>query len=343
MPGKRLTTEEKARILALHEENVGWKEICDRTGRGKSAVFELLREAKTLPPGCIPPTKSVSGRPRKTSAVTDKLIRREVIKNPRITARELKAAHPDLLRDVAVRTLQERCQKHLKLPLRSPAKKPLLTKKTKQTRLAFAKKYEHWTEQEWRRVMWSDESTFQCGAKKRGKLRRPQGANKYDSRYVETTVKHPDSVMIWGCFSGEMGCGGFYELPKNVTMNSDLYIKVLEGHLVEYLDSHKCEYFQQDNAPCHKARKTMKWLDEHHIKVLDWPPNSPDLNPIEEMWGFMKKKLETMDSSRVPCLVTSLKELWMNHLPLDYCKKLSESMCRRVKAVLKARGGHTKY
>lgn len=343
MRKKRLNQEEKARILALHEANVGWREISERTGRSKSAIFALLQRAKKLPAGTVPPPTPVPGRPRKTTPTTDKLIRREIIKNPRMTALELKKAHPDLLGNVAVRTIQERCQKHLHLPMRTPTKKPLLTKKMRQGRLAFAKQHQGWTVQDWRKVMWSDESTFQCGAKRRGKLRRPAGANKFDSRYIETTVKHPDSVMIWGCFSGEQGCGGFYVLPKNKTMNSEVYIQVLESHLVNIFDQHGCDFFQQDNAPCHKSRKTMKWLQDNNVCVLEWPRNSPDLNPIEQMWGHMKRKLENMDTSSVPHLVRSLRELWDNHMPLDYCQKLSDSMCQRVKDVLKTRGGHTKY
>ena len=49
--------------------------------------------------------------------------------------------------------------------------------------------------------------------------------------------------------------------------------------------------FMQDNAPCHKARVVMDYLRENNIRTLDWPPQSPDLNPIEHIWAIIKQNL----------------------------------------------------
>ena len=73
----------------------------------------------------------------------------------------------------------------------------------KAKRLAFAKKYEHWGEEQWMNVMFSDESLFRCVISSSGKVRRPRGSNCYDEKYTDKTVKHPDQVMIWGSFSGK--------------------------------------------------------------------------------------------------------------------------------------------
>jgi hypothetical protein len=80
------------------------------------------------------------------------------------------------------------------------------------------------------------------------------------------------------------------------------------------------------------------------IEVLDWPPQSPDLNPIEHLWQHLKGRLSTYESEP-----SSISELWCrvesewNKIPVQVCTELIESMPRRVDAVLKARGGHTKY
>jgi len=343
MGPKNLTDQEKARILAFHEENVPVKEICRRTGKGKTAVYSLISRAKNLPPNEVPPRQSVPGRPRKTSPTTDKLIKRAVLKNPKITARQLKLAYPSILGNVAERTIQHRCQRDLKLHLRSATSKPVLTRKMRVARLNFAKKYKDFTIEDWRRVMWSDESIFQCGAVRRGKLRRPPGMSPLDPRYLHLTVKHPPSVMIWGSFSGGMGRRGIHFLPKNVTMNGDCYIEVLQSHTLNFYEIGDCNLFMQDNAPCHKAKKVTKWLEDKKVDVLEWPGNSPDLNPIEELWAHMKLKLQERDTSTLPCLVEALRDIWVHDIHVDYCRRLSDSMPRHIKAILKARGGHTKY
>ncbi|KAG7159581.1 putative Transposable element Tcb2 transposase-like 12 [Homarus americanus] len=69
--------------------------------------------------------------------------------------------------------------------------------------------------------MWSDESTVQCVKMSGNRVRRPVTASRFYHRYTKKTVKHPDHVMVWGCFSGAVGRGGLYFLPHNVTMNSD--------------------------------------------------------------------------------------------------------------------------
>lgn len=97
MPKKRLNQEEKARILAIHEANVGWRKISKRTGHSITAIFALLQLAEKLPAGTVPLPTPVPGRPRKTTATTDKMIRREMNEKPRMTALELKKAHSDLL------------------------------------------------------------------------------------------------------------------------------------------------------------------------------------------------------------------------------------------------------
>ena len=161
MPGKYTSSEEKARILAWRQEKVSIKEICARSRRAKSTVMKLLASAIGHPPNKVPKHRFGGGRKKKTSNATDTLIKREVQKNPRLTALELKNLHPELLENVAVRTIQHRLQKGLGLPSRKAAKKPLLTERMKKQRIAFARKYIHWTPAQWKRVMFSDESNFQ--------------------------------------------------------------------------------------------------------------------------------------------------------------------------------------
>jgi transposase len=127
----------------------------------------------------------------------------------------------------------------------------------------------------------------------------------YKHRFVVKMIKHSTSVMVWVCISGKMGRGGLYFLPKNCTMNGEKYKKVLEDHLLPVMRIHGTTFFLQDSAPCHKSKLVMAFLKQsEEFSIIDWPGNSPDLNPIENCWLYMKRKLKAnIDITSLPKLV----------------------------------------
>lgn len=342
MVSKVTTNQEKARILALHEEKVSIVEICRRTGRSKSTILRLISAARNLSPGEIPVHKPLPGQPRKTSKATDHLLKRAVLKNPRITAVELKSMYPSLLGKMSLRGIRNRLQKDFGLRCRQAALKPLLTKTMLKKRLAFAKKYITWTPEQWNDVMWSDESTFRVLTSHRVQVRRPSGT-RYDSAYTVKTVKHSPSVMVWGCFSGKAGRGGLFFLPRNVTMNGERYMSVLDDHLLSFYEIHGTSIFMQDGAPCHTSKKVLAFLKSKKVKVLEWPGNSPDLNPIENAWKIMKNKVKNGAVTSIPTLIEKIKDVWLHDISHEYLRTLAESMPRRLAAVIKAKGDMSKY
>ena len=102
--------------------------------------------------------------------------------------------------------------------------------------------------------------------------------------------------------------------------------------------------FQQDNHPKHTSRIARQWLQGKGIEVLDWPSQSPGLNPIEYTWCHLKRQLAAYEAPP-----TSIQELWerveaeWEKIPAQMCMDLAESMAKRIAAVLKVRGGYTKY
>ena len=188
--------------------------------------------------------------------------------------------------------------------------------------------------------MFSDESTFLQFASYKPFVRRPHGSSPVDSRYLQPTVKHPPSVMVWGCFSSQSR-GGLYFLPKGQTMNASRYISVLDDHLLNFMSIHGCTTFQHDSAPCHKAKSVMNRFHTKNVRMLKLAGNSPDLNPIENLWTLIKKKVSTSNPTTLDELKQIIKEIWCTDNDQNVCKNLTDSMPSRIQKINK--GYHTKY
>lgn len=150
--------------------------------------------------------------------------------------------------------------------------------------------------------------------------------------------------MVWACFS-HSGPGPL--VPVEGTLRQDQYVGILQQHLVPFTEERcgagQC-YFQQDNAPCHKSRRVMAFLQEQVFAIMEWPPFSPDLNPIENLWAIVKEKVHsgaTSDKNELYALVWCI---WMEDSGIkDACKALVEGMPRRVQACIRSKGGPIKY
>ncbi len=99
--------------------------------------------------------------------------------------------------------------------------------------------------------------------------------------------------------------------------------------------------FQPDLAPVHTAKSTKSWLNDHGVGVLDWPANSPDLNPRESM-GYCQEENEKQETKNADELKATVKETWAS-IPPQQCHKLITSMPRRIEAVITAKGAPIKY
>ncbi len=106
---------------------------------------------------------------------------------------------------------------------------------------------------------------------------------------------------------------------------------------------HRSTHFLQDGAPCHASKRIKEFLKTQSFQVIDWPGNSPDLNPIENAWNYIKRKLKSQDISSVPKLKEAILKLWTQDMSQDYLRTLSDSMPNRIKAVIDAKGDMTKY
>ena len=97
-------------------------------------------------------------------------------------------------------------------------------------------------------------------------VRRPSGSNPCDPRYTLKTLKHPPCVMVLGCFSAH-GCGALHFMEKRQKVNSEVSIDILNEKLKHFMCVAGTNIFQQDNAPCHTARRVIKWLADNDIEL----------------------------------------------------------------------------
>ena len=131
-------------------------------------------------------------------------------------------------------------------------------------------------------------------------------------------------------------------------MNPQLYTDILDNEFLQTLEYYGLEkeeiVFHQDNDPKHTSRIAHQWLEDNEVNVLECPAQSPDLNPIEHLWAHLKQQL-----AKAKPAPTNIDELWERvqdewmKIPKQTCINLIESMPGRISAMLRAKGGYTKY
>ncbi len=185
----------------------------------------------------------------------------------------------------------------------------------------------------WNHILWSDETKMNLFDSDGVKRVWRQPGEEYKDKCVLPTVKHDGgSVMVWGCMSAA-GTGELQFIEG--TMNANMYCDLLKQSMIPSLRRlGRSAVFQHDND--HYLATEAEGKDDV------WPSMSPELNPIEHLWGILKWKVEERKFSNIHQLRDVIMEEW-KRTPVVTCEALVNSMLKRVKAVLENNGSHTTY
>ena len=255
-------------------------------GKAKSIVRRIVKAANEDGDISIY-RRGRCGKKKKTTSHDDKMIIRSSVKIPWKTSKKLQSDPATSGVFVNPSIIGRRLLASGRIA-RKATKKQLLTIKMKKTRLYWAKKYRSWSTDYWGKVIFSVETNFEVCGYHSWYVKRSIGEPLRETHFQQAP-KHSPKKMFWGFFT--MFEPGSLTLIKRM-MNSDKYKDILKNYLLHILsdiDSRAEIVFQQDLAPCHISKKMQTFYAQTDITLLDWPGNSSDLNPIENLCLIIKR------------------------------------------------------
>ncbi|KAK3523811.1 hypothetical protein QTP70_010172 [Hemibagrus guttatus] len=175
-----------------------------------------------------------------------------------------------------------------------PVRVPMLTPVHHRKRQQWAREHQNWTTEQWKKVVWSDESRFLLHhVDGRVRVCLLPGEHMAPGCTMGRRRAGGGSVLLWSMFCWEtLGPA----VHVDVTVTRSTYLSIAADHVHSFMETlfpDGCGLFQQDNAPCHKAEMVQEWFDDHNnqFEELTPPPNSPDLNPIQHLWDVLDKQV----------------------------------------------------
>lgn len=324
--GKALTSYEQGQIAAFASQGFSQRRIAQEIGRAQNAVCHYLKDPENYG------KRYKKGRP--------------CILKPRDQRRLFRAAGPGDLSSaklvdklnlpVSRRTVSRILTSSGIFKYVKMNKAPRLKQRHKDARVAWGEKYANTTDDVWARTFFSDE--------KKWNLDGPDGLKCYwycprnDPKVAFSRQNGGGSVMVWGAFFAN-GKTEIAFLDGNQCAED--YVQTLKKYLLPVMRRkfRRRGIFQQDNASIHTARVTKSFFQESNLTVMDWPALSPDLNPIENVWGLLAqrvygfgKQYDTVDD-----LKTAIRAAWEGLDPV-YLSNLVAGMKKRCLDVYRSKG-----
>lgn len=323
-----MSQEEKGMIEGYKDIHKSNRWIANKLGRSEGAIrYYLKNEGRK---------NGKRGPKSKLSPTTQRLI----IRNASNAATSISKLKSQMNLNVSRETVRRVLKKSDILSYRKMLVKPPLKAEHRTKRLDWAKNKVSWGE-EWKHVIWSDEKKFNLDG--------PDGFAYYwhDLRkdYKDFSKRHTGggSLMIWGCFN-------FYGKSSLAIISGKLnqwqYQQHLTNHLLPFLNDFGGDkpVFQQDNCRCHITHSALQWLRERKIPVMSWPPYSPDLNPIENIWGILARRVYAggKQFNTIAELQAAVIHCWEG-IEENLLQNLVNSMPDRIYQTIYSHGSSIKY
>lgn len=345
--GKKLSDYEKGQIDALNANGKTNREIARFLGRSHDVVDRFLRNPKGYGMNKSP------GRPNKLS----KRDKRNISRAASNSTSSCNKIRKDLKLNVTPETVRLALKNNCNIVRQKMKVAPALSVKHKRKRLEFARlsMTRDWTKVRYFvikanqyqittfifQVIWSDEKKFNLDG--------PDGSPYYWHDLRKETIFFPrrtrggKSVMVWGSFCST----GKPELAfVQHNLDSVRYQELLQSHLIPfYCQSTRIDHvFQQDNASCHVSKSTKDWLNQRQVNIIEWPACSPDLNPIENLWGIIVRQIyaDNTQYQSIVDLKQAIQRAW-NNIHQETIDNLVSSMNNRLFQVINRNGGPTDY
>uniref|UniRef100_A0A8C5PQH3 Transposase n=1 Tax=Leptobrachium leishanense TaxID=445787 RepID=A0A8C5PQH3_9ANUR len=321
-------------VITLHRKGNGYKKFAKMLNIPRETIASISRKFKAK--GTV---ETLPGRCRKKmlTSTAVRYLKRRVEKSPRVTAEELRKDLLDVGTEVSAQTIR-RTLRNEGLHARTPRRTPLLSPKNKKSLLQYAKSHVDKPQTFWDSVLWTDETKLELFGPMDQRYVWRRKNKVYEEKNTLPTVKHGGgSIMLWGCFASA-GTGKLQRVQGN--MNSLQYQEILDDNVMQSVTNLRLGRrwtFQQDNDPKHTSKSTRAWLQIKGWNILEWPSQSPDLNPIENLWWDLKKAVAVRKPKNVTELEAFAHDEWAK-IPVDRCKTLVSSYASRFKAVITVKG-----
>lgn len=321
----QFSKDEIVRIYRLKASGMKVVDIAKTIGRCRSGVYQVLSKDGKYE------AKARSGRPKKTTKRQD----REIMRLVSTQNMSVRSISEQVTVPVSKSTVQRRIHASKFLKYRKMRHSPNLTKRHREARVNWARNHMDWKD-EWLNVLFSDEKKFNLDG--------PDGWAYYwydirkEPRTFLSRQQGGGSLMVWGAFS----FNGTTDIAflEGRQCSTD-YQDVLKQFLLpfgKFLGGEDWIY-QQDNCSIHTSNSTMQWFRQNQVTVMEWPALSPDLNPMENLWGRLARDVYAngRQFATVRELKLQIERSWFSLKP-EFLQTLVLSMSNQVFELIRNKG-----